>query len=336
MHKSMFKAVAVLALAIIGNSSHAAAPAASDSPVIPALIVRGDGGERGRDSFVVDGCMQLRTDAGLAFRVAADGGRQLCAVYDSSDGTPVFFSDGQQTLVYDVAKRRIVRLTISRANVRVDWEAGKDKPLKFDLKVDRVTDPRKLDEHNSWFRIDRFIEASRLELKRLNGAEEPALFGAQRENGNIESVQCRGNDPSWFRFTSLKMGESFYRLDLRASRISKPIPVSAIAFPDVERLGKAIAVAELDAEAQQKFILDIGRGGIWAVKIALAGGGPDLKASVERFMPGIDVDALRQSDKEFGAQYRAALAAQGIKFEAIKLQLVPEAIPDRATIHERE
>jgi hypothetical protein len=161
-------------------------------------------------------------------------------------------------------------------------------------------------------------------------------FGAQRQNGNIESVQCSRNDPSWFRFTSLKMGESLYRLDLRNYRISKPIPVSAMAFPDVERLGKAIAVVELEPEAQQKFILDIGSGGIWAVKLALAGGGgPDLKASVEKFMPGVGLDALRQSDKDLGAHYRAALAAQGVKFEPIKPQPVPEAIPDRPTTHQR-
>src|SRR5687767_2925916 len=136
MHNALFHLAFACAYAIslLISSVRAAEPEPAKSPDIPALIV---GSEQAPKSFVVDGVMRFSADAGLAFHVATDNAKQRCAVYDPSDGIPILLSDRQQTLLYDLAKGRIVRLTSSRANVRVDWDAGKEKPLTFELKVDR-------------------------------------------------------------------------------------------------------------------------------------------------------------------------------------------------------
>ena len=87
-----------------------AAPATQ--PAVPPLVV----GSPPPASFVVEGCQRFSKDAGLGFRVAADGETQFCAVYDAADGTPLFLSDGTQTLVYDLGNDRVVRVSSSRGS----------------------------------------------------------------------------------------------------------------------------------------------------------------------------------------------------------------------------
>jgi hypothetical protein len=88
--------------------------AAGAQPVAPALVARSS------PPFAVTGLVRFTHSAGVAFRVATDGKRQLCTLYDPSDGTALFLSDGQQTLVYDLPCSRTVRVPNSRGYVRLD------------------------------------------------------------------------------------------------------------------------------------------------------------------------------------------------------------------------
>src|SRR5215510_5107699 len=82
--------------------SFAAEP--TTKPDLPPLIV----GASPRKSFVVDGVLRFSATTGLAFHVATDGTREMTALYDAIDGTPLFISDGHRSLIYDLAEERLL------------------------------------------------------------------------------------------------------------------------------------------------------------------------------------------------------------------------------------
>lgn len=281
------------------------------SPAIPPLVV----GERAPGSFVVEGLFRFPKTGGLAFRVAAEGEKQFCAVYDPADGTPLFLSDGQQTLVYDLANSRIVRVAPSRGNVRVDWNAEKAKPLSFGFAVNRKSDPAKLAEANSWFRLDRFVAAMGAALKRLDAPADVELFAVERQGGRIDSIRKNVGDAAWFGFTETAKGADFSTLELEARNIGEHLPDAALAFPEMKRLGQDVAITE--ADQLLTFLALLRDGKAWASKMVLASGG-EAFAAAKKEMPDTDWDELRRRDAKLGEQYRAALARQGVRFAPYK------------------
>jgi hypothetical protein len=238
-----------------------AAPAdrPTSRPVIPALIV----GTPPPKSFIVEGILRSSATTGWAFRVATDGQRQLVALYDSADGTPIFLSDGQQTLIYDLANSRVVRVPSSRGNVRVDWEAQKEKPLNFGFGVQVRSTPEELEHENAWFRIDRFADAA-LSLKQVGNQGKSTLFAAERADGKgIESLQVEPGQQSWFRFTSLSKGQPFYRFQLDARAIDRPVAARALSFPDLQRLPPDVHLTDLDQQVIPAFLVLLRDGRVW-------------------------------------------------------------------------
>jgi hypothetical protein len=305
---------AVFALLVTPLFVAAGPPAAK--PTVPALTA----GARPPNSFEVTGIFRFSPSGGLAFRVAGDGARQLCAVYDPGDGTPLFLSDGRETLVYDLANDRVVRVPTSRGFVRVDGEPGAAKPLSFSIGVECKSDPEKLDEANSWFRVDRFAAGTPgLEHRGRRGDWE--VFAARRADGTVDSLQTRPGDATRFRFTSTAgagggggggAGEaSFDRLEVEAARIGEPLPAAALAFPDPKRLPPDVHLTDLAQQPLPAFLGDLRGGRAWLAKMVLAAG-PDKLVDARKEMPEADWDALRARDARLGAAYRKALAEQGV------------------------
>jgi hypothetical protein len=305
MRRLLLLTFALLVTASVRADAPAGAPAAK--PTVPALVV----GTPPPKSFVARGIFRFSAAGGVAFHVATEGGRQVCAVYDPADGTPLLLSDGQQTLVYDLANSRIVRVPTSRGNVRIDWDRGKEKPLSFGFAVGYKSNPEKLPEANAWFRIDRFVDAAPA-LKHLGKKDKSELFAAERNGGSVEALQVEPGDPSWFRFTSLTSGEPFYKLELDATRIDQPLPDGALAFPDPKRLPQGLHLTDLDALTLPGFLLSLRDGRAWMAKLALCAG-PVVREPAEKLMPNTDWDALRKRDATFGAAYRKELAEQGVE-----------------------
>src|SRR5688500_3605953 len=131
-----------------------AAPSTAPALALPALVA----GSADSPSFVVSGVARPEDGGELGFYVASDEKRQLCALYDLRDGVPIFLSDGQRTLIYDVQGKRLIHLPSSRAFVSVDWEAG---AMEFAFGANSYTEPQpvaKLDElRSSTFRLDRYV-----------------------------------------------------------------------------------------------------------------------------------------------------------------------------------
>jgi hypothetical protein len=281
-------------------------------PAVPALIV--GAAPPAPQSFVVTGFVRYSKEKGLGFHVASDGKRERCVLYDASDGTPMFISNGHETLLYDLAENRILQVPTCRGNMRVDWDAKAAKPLSFNFNFDFKSDPKKLEASKAWFRIDRFIESPIGELKRVDAPAGTVIWAAERKG--IESVQVDPADPSWFSFRSLTEGKDFYGLELHATGIGRPAPEAALAFPDVEKFGRDVPVEPFDLKAKPALIDTFMSGRCFTPKLALASEKPDT--TIKKIFPKIDIDALREQDARFSARYRAALTAQGMTFPTLK------------------
>ncbi len=308
--------LAFVAAIILWTTAHVAADSPATRPAIPPLIA----GSGPPASFIVDGIFRSSATSGVAFYVATDGRREVCAIYDPVDGTPLFFSDRHQTLVYDLANSRIVLVHDTRGDVRIGWNPNAEKPMSFNFGVDQ-DDPHAPNESNSWFRIDRFVDTTP-SLKRIETAPGLELYAAQRKGG-IESLQIRPGDASWFRFASRSGDESFYRIELEATRINKQIPDTALAFPDFKKLPPSIHPTELDQYLFSTFLVFLRDGRAWMAKLALAMG-PEMQDRAKGVMPNADWDELRKRDAALGAAYRKALEEQGIHFQKYHVAPTPQ------------
>jgi hypothetical protein len=304
----------VLATVCLGAPVRADEPAAKP-PSVPPLIVGAE--PPAPQSFVADGVVRSSAEKGLGFHVASQPNREVCALYDATDGTPMLFSDGHQTLIYDLAENRILRVPTCRGSVRVDWDANSAKPMNFSFNFELKSDPKKLADANAWFRIDRFIEASADRLKRVDApAGGGEIWAAERHEGTIDSVQLDPADPTWFNFRSLLKATEYYSLELHATHIGRPLPAAALAFPDLTKLAKEIHVENFNLKVKPALIDAFASGRCFAPKLALAG--ENDRAALKKVLPNVDIDLLRAADLRFSARYRAALAKQEINFPTLK------------------
>jgi hypothetical protein len=283
-------------------------------PDVPAL-----NSDDGR-AFVVDGATRMTAADGFGFRFATDGARQLCVIFDAQDGTPLYLSDGQQTLVYDLGDNLIVRLPASRAYVVVDWNPEDARPLTFRSGVDISEVPETVAKTKTSFRVDRFVHASRDHLRAVDSGREAVLFVAQRPDGGVEAVQVPRGELNGFRFTSSRQGENFYRLELEA-RLAGGLPAGTTRFPDVARLQHDVQIVDFDEQRMPNFSALLKNGQASIEKMALAGGA-EVQKSVDQALqkkglPAANWDGLRQRDRKLGEVYRAALAKQGIRCRAL-------------------
>ena len=218
--------------------SEAADPATP--PSIPSLIFPTEQAH----PFVVDGLCRASADHGFGFHLATDGTRQLCVLFDLQDGTPIYLSDGQQTLVYDLANSRVVRVPNSRLSVSVDWNQENPKPLKFNFDFEFTEDSKKLAGQKSFFRIDRFVRAYGAALQPIASDNDTESFAFQRATGTAEVVQVPRGELNWFRFTSCRAGDNYYGMLVEA-RLGTP-PPATLLFPELTALGREIKVIDLD------------------------------------------------------------------------------------------
>ena len=301
----------LISLLVIAPICLAAKPPATQPTIVPLVV-----GSVPPQSFIVDGIVRTSADGGIAFHVATDGERQLCALFDPNDGTPIFISDGRQSLVYDLANSRIVLVPSSRAYVEVDWNATAEKPLSFGFGVNVKSDPKLVETlKSSSFRIDRFVDPLANAPWQLGRSDRGRSFTASRTNGGVEAVEQMPGDSSWFRFTSGKVDREFQSVELEAKHIARPIPDALIAFPDLASLRRDVDIDELSDQKLRAFLAILKDGRAWMVKLALAFGD---RENAKRLMPHTDWEELRRRDAELGARYRAALDRQGIRLSAIQ------------------
>jgi hypothetical protein len=91
------------------------------------------------------------------------------------------------------------------------------------------------------------------------------------------------------------------------------VPLAAVRLPDVAALRRHIEVVDLDEQRMVTLVKALKSGVASTVKLALAGGEP-IRAEMDRGLVGLDWEDLRERDRTFGAEYRAALTEQGFLY----------------------
>ena len=304
---------------VVATSLSVTTRASSDEPANPPTIpaLSSDAAR----PFVVDGVCRLTAADGFGFHVASDGTKQLCAVFDPHDGTPLYLSDGQQTLLYDLSGNRVVRVPTSRAYVIIGWDPKLPKPLGFEVGVS-FNQKVEAARTSTSFRVDLFVAAAGERLKRLDGGKNTLLFAAQRPGGNVEAIQVPRGNLDWFRFTSCEQGKDFYDLELEA-RLPRSVPPQALHFPDLAALRRDIDVVDLDEQLMPNLVLFIKSGIAAAAKIGLAGG-DEVRKQVDKVLLSPNWADLRERDQKLGEAYRAALAKQAVQYRAMKNAPAPK------------
>lgn len=271
-------------------------------PVVPPLVV---GGEQPR-SFIISGAMRSAGTAGIGFHIATDGQRELTAVYDLTDGTPLYLSDGSQTLVYDVANSRLVRVPTSRGGLKMDWNADAPKPLSFHMGIHYSSNPDKLDEDRPGIRLDRFVrDTEQFMVDSTNGIVRYRTIGGD----STRRIEQDPSDPSWFRFGSRSAGAPYDHLLLEARLIDRPIPNSSLVFPKFDALPDSLRPVDAAGGAPAA-VSRLSRNDGWILKMVLNSGSD---GDVQRLVPDADIKALRERDAVFGSALRSALAEQGLE-----------------------
>jgi hypothetical protein len=278
-------------------------------PSIPPLVV---GGGEGPQSFTVEGVFFPSTGPGLGFRIATDGTRHFCVLFDCADGTPILLSDGEQSLLYDLANNRVVQLSSCPSFVRVGWTPDAIKPLSVDFGADMKSGKTKSGKH-SWIKLDKMVS----DLKNLRVVDDGATqtFG-QSEDKMTTTVEISRDDASWFRFARVYEEDAAYQALIEVTHVGQPVPDEWLKFPDVEALKQDSPVVSLPPDSLLTVAKLIKSGMAIMPKAALAAGG-GMKKQLDAPLLYPDWDALAKQDIELGKRYRDALAKQGFEFKPL-------------------
>lgn len=298
--------IAVVFAFAFGFASLAHAEPPPDRPVIPALIVGADAPR----SFIVRGIIRGGQDGGgVAFYVAVDGEREVCAVYDPADGTPILLSDGRQTLIYDLENAQLLRVQNFRSYFRIDFEPDARKPLMFRFGAEIRTAPEHDAKSASYFRLDRFA-ASRETFAIHHDDDGKLVFSNASADGGTQTIRVRPDDLTTFTFASVPPNAALPNIEVHATHIGVPLPPEALTFPDPHRFPKETGITQID-EVKLRTLLPLIRSGkSMLAKIAIAD--PSFRKMAHGTMPHANWTELRERDARFGAIYRQALADQGL------------------------
>lgn len=96
----------------------------------------------------------------------------------------------------------------------------------------------------------------------------------------------RGGDGAWGF-----LGKDFYRLELEARHVGRPLPEGALAFPDVKELAADVPLKEIDQTLIVAFAALLRDGRAWMAKMVFAVG-PDVPDRAKAMAPGADWDVL--------------------------------------------
>ena len=297
----------IVLITILLSSFVHAADAPTTRPTVPALLTNKDG----TVNFVIDGVIRMAANAGWAFHVARDGERQVCAIVDVNDGTPIYLSDGSQTLIYDIVKERVVLLPHSRAYIDVLWKATDPRPLTVSVGVMIKSNPTELAKVGSTVHVDEFLAAA--DLRETPGGGKSKLLIAKRGEDKYEGAELSPAGENWFRFSSAKSTEK-YQFAAMLAKYDQPIAEEAMRFPDLAKLREDVAIGDIDANGLKVFLSAVKSGQSLAAKIAL-GADDDTRKNVGTMLPPSDWARMAEADRKLGAAYRAALAKQGIVFK---------------------
>lgn len=260
--------------------------------------------------------MSTAAEMGVGFEVAFEPGRERCVVFDVADGTPLFISNGDQVLIYDLFDNRIVLLPHARGFVHFIWDVQRKKPIMMTFGVQTATKNLRNESNDTSLMLRNPEVMPDAPIEVFAGPDGSTIWSVQVELDYFALFQAFTRDPTRFNFCSSEQRDRpGDRERLELSLIGKPIPEEHLRFPDVEALRKSVEIIELDTASALKLVLFLGKNRAWFLKFGLAVGQAE-RDSMGLVFPDVNWEELAQHDRILGTAYRAALAEQGFSFVA--------------------
>ncbi|MGC4007134.1 MAG: hypothetical protein QM811_30005 [Pirellulales bacterium] len=291
----------------------ALAEAPSEKPSIPALI---DGAESPK-SFVLEGALATDSKHQFAFRVATDGKSRLTTIYDSADGVPIIISDGKRSLLYDFRQSRLVQVEPSFVILSLEFDPMDSHPFRFKMNAAANSNPKKLDDKRSSFRLDTIVENAR---RFTEATDEKGIVTKRsdiKESDRLIIVRDP-KQPQAFELTLKAENTGNDILRLHASYIDENIPAELLAYPDESRFRKYLKTYDVKVDDAASIAVMF-----WEVRScfdklkALLGqeSDDDVKTS-DKQAPTAD----QKRDTEFGKLYLKALEEQNFRVRSFKYE----------------
>ncbi len=274
-------------------------------PVVPALRVA-----EGKTSFVVESYVIDPNKRGLAYRVATDGQKHLFSIFDAVDNVPIFISNGDETLIYDLAQDQVTLVPKSCFGFHLRY-LPEEKAFYFNFRGGASKDADKLLECLPKIEFQTFEEAK--DLVRGQTKQDHVQLMTKRENKKLDLLEFDRKKRDWFRYTCTGPDDEEPQLVVRASRIGEKIPPELLQFPDPKKFSDKlrwnedrITENEGASDFASKILLKYR---LWFAKGIIAMGG-EKEEQVRMLLPNITAAELLERDKKLGAVYLRELEAQ--------------------------
>ena len=286
---------------------------------IPALRVA-----EGKTSFVVESFMIGANKRGIAMRVATDGKKHLFTIFDAVDNVPIFISNGNETLIYDLAQDQVTLLPKSCFGFNLSY-MPEEKAFSFQLACKAAKDADKRLECLPKIEFQKFEVAK--DLIRSETKQDHVKLTIKRENKKLDVLEFHPQQRNWFRYTAFEPDDEEPQLVVRATHIGENIPPELLQFPDTrkfsdklrwneDRLTETEGVGEFAGKMVFKYRL-------WFTKVIVAMGG-EKEQDLRLVLPNMTSEELLERDKKLGAVYLRELEA--LKFP--KLSPLAELLKD--------
>jgi hypothetical protein len=283
----------------------ATAPAEEQPAGIPALRVA-----EGKTSFVVESYMVDAQQRGLAMRVATDGQKHLFSIFDAADNVPIFISNGDESLIYDLAQDQITFLPKSCFGFHLSY-LPEEKSFSFQLSCQATKNAEKRQACLPKIEFQKFEESP--DAVRDAPNKDRVKLTIKRDNKKLDFLEFHRHERDWFCYTGYEPDDATPQLVVRASLIGKKIPPELLQFPDPQKFSDQVRWNEdrlTETEGAGEFAGKIVfKYRLWFTKAIIAMNG-EKEEQLRLLLPNMTSEELLKRDKKLGLAYLRELEAQ--------------------------
>jgi len=298
------QAILVL-IALLITSVRAEEPRAS----VPILKV----GDPAQTSFLVEGFIANDEKRGFAFRIATDGKQHLFTLADAADGVPFFISNGDESLIYDLAQEQILFVPESCFGFHLRFDRTEET---FAFKLTAVTDKAEDKRRECLPKID-FQHLPEIATERDKSVSKTGMitYEIKQASKKRDRLVLHPEQRDWFCYSDYNPDSEEPVVLVKATCINQKIPGALLRFPDSQKFSEKISWNEDLVTKNANLNEFLKKQRFWMTKMMVAMGAEDNE-NWKILLPNISSDELLERDKKLGAIYLQELKAQ--QFEPLK------------------
>lgn len=293
-------------IALLLTSLRAEEPRAS----VPILKV----GDPAQTSFLAEGFIYNEDKRGIAFRIATDGKQHLFTMADAADGVPFFISNGDESLLYDLAQNQITFIPQSCFGFHISYRHTENS-LSFQIAIQAVKDQLKRYENLPIIDLRSLPETAIEKLSKTISQTGTIVYEVNRAEKKRDRLEFHPEQQDWFCYSIYKTENEQPLIIIKATRIGQMIPPALLAMPDPNKFSNKCVWQEERVTDDWSIDKLINKQRFWVTKYMVAKAAKDDEYW-KILVPNISRKELLERDTQLGAAYLQELQAQ--KFEPLE------------------